>query len=188
MHEVDDWELVARAQAGDDGSFAALVKRYQKPVVHFCQRMVQSHQDAEDLAQETFVRLHRHLKRLQPAAKFSTLLFGIARNLTLNHLRNAKRRGCDASEPLDARPHKGKKADRPDAEARRREIEAVLAEGIALLSAEHREVLLLREMHGLDYESIAKVVKCRKGTVRSRLARAREQLRERLTELGGDLI
>jgi RNA polymerase sigma-70 factor (ECF subfamily) len=185
MNEMDDWELVARAQAGDMRAFADLVRRYQSPVVHFCQRMAGSLQDAEDLAQEAFVRLHRHLPHLQPRAKFATLLFGIARNLTLNHLRDARRAGRNLQEPLDNQPIALDEDTRPDQQARLREIEAMLLRGIEALSVEHREVLLLREMQGLDYESIAKITGCRAGTVKSRIARAREQLRVQLEALGG---
>mgnify|MGYP001012871027 CR=1 FL=1 len=85
MRDLDDWALIARAQSGNTEAFATLVRRYQTPVIHFCYRMVGSRQDAEDVAQEVFVRLHRYLARLAPQAKFSTVLFGMARNLTLNH-------------------------------------------------------------------------------------------------------
>jgi len=102
MSEVGDWDLVARARSGDTAAFAELVRRYQTPVIHFCLRMTGSIQDAEELAQDTFVRVHRYLARLTPRARFSTLLFGVARNLTLNFLRDAKRRGRGRTLPLDA--------------------------------------------------------------------------------------
>jgi len=188
MREVDDWELVALAQAGDDEAFVSLVRRYQRPVVHFCQRMTGSREDAEDCAQECFVRLHRNLRRLKPRAKFSTVVFGAARNLTLNYLRDAKRRGRGKHQPLDDIPLQADAATGPDRQARLGEIESMLAEGIEQLTPDHREVLVLRDLHGMDYDAIAKVVRCRKGTVKSRLARAREQLRLRLLELGGDAL
>ncbi len=188
MSQVDDWELVARAQAGDMGSFGDLVARYQTPITHFCLRMAGSKQDAEDLAQETFVRLYRHLHRVAPQAKFSTMLFGIARNLTLNHLRDSKRRGRGVTQPLEGQALAERASERPDEQARLAEIAAALEQGIAQLSEDHREVLVLREIQGMDYEGIAKVLKCRKGTVKSRLARAREQLRLRLMALGADLL
>ena len=188
MHQIDDWELVARTQAGEAGTFDELVRRYQQPVRHFCQRMVGSLQDAEDLAQGTFIRLHRHVGRLTPNAKFSTVLFGIARNLTLNFLRDSKRRGRGITQTIDSLPLVDHRATPPDQKARISEIEEALKNGIAQLSPDHREVLLLREIQGLDYESIAKIVGCRKGTVKSRIARAREQLRQRLLEMGADLL
>jgi len=185
MNGVDDWELVARAQRGDKAAFAALVDQYQTPLMHFCLRMVGSEMDAEELAQDAFVRVHRHLGQLKAEAKFSTLLFGIARNLTLNFLRDRNRRGRDKVQALDERPVRDE-ALRPDRAARLNEIDVALETAIAELNPEHREVLVLREMQGLDYETIARVCRCRKGTVRSRLSRAREQLRLRLAAMGGD--
>ena len=184
MSDADDWALVVRARDGDMAAFAALVRRYQGPVIHFCQRMCGSLPDAEDLAQEVFVRLYRHLGRLEPQARFSTVMFGIARNLALNHLRDSGRRGRGRTEALEGIALALPAADRPDALARVAETEALVAAGIEKLSEEHREVLLLRDVQGLDYEAIAGVVGCQKGTVKSRLSRAREQLRLVLTEMG----
>jgi RNA polymerase sigma-70 factor (ECF subfamily) len=188
MQPLDDWELVARAQQGDRQAFAELIRRYQDPVVHFCQRMVGPLQDAEDVAQEAFVRLHRHLPRLRPQAKFSTFLFGIARNLALNHLRDSKRHGREGRRSLDGLALADNAQAGPDRAAHLREIESLVTACLEELSAEHREVLLLRDLQNMDYESIAKVIRCRVGTVKSRIARAREQLRLRMLERGGDLL
>lgn len=189
---AEDWNLVAQAQNGDMEAFALLVRRYQVPLVHFVQRMVGSQQDAEDVAQEAFIRVYRYLDRLEPQAKFSTALFGIARNLTLNFLRDGKRRGRHATHSLtweNEREHWIEdEAHRPDREAQLHEIDRHIERAMAQLSPEHREVLILREFQGLDYSAIAQIVRCRKGTVKSRLARAREQLRLRMTEIGGDLL
>lgn len=192
MNEPSDWELVARARSGDDQAFGRLVRRYEQGVVAFCQRMVGSRGDAEDLAQDSFIRVYRYLARLRPDAKFSTALFGIARNLTLNYLRDTKRRGRGKTQSLtrdgaseepvcDARHS-------PDRLARVAEIETLIERALERVSPEHREVLVLRELNGLDYDAIAVVTQCRKGTVKSRLARAREQLRLQLLELGGDEV
>ncbi|HPA03028.1 MAG TPA: sigma-70 family RNA polymerase sigma factor [Candidatus Hydrogenedentes bacterium] len=189
MNAPSDWELVALARSGDDQAFGQLVRRHEQGLIAFCHRMAGSRDEAEDLAQDSFIRVYRHLSRLRPEAKFSTVLFGIARNLTLNYLRDTKRRGRgrtrsltrdDASEEPVCDP-----GHTPDSRARLREIETLLERALERLSPEHREVLVLRELNGLDYEAIATVTKCRTGTVRSRLARAREQLRIRLLELGG---
>jgi RNA polymerase sigma-70 factor (ECF subfamily) len=184
MSDADDWALVERARGGDMPAFAALVRRYQAPVIHFCQRMCGSLPDAEDLAQEAFVRLYRHLPRLQQKARFSTVMFGIARNLALNHLRDANRRGRGRVDALDDVSLSLPAHERPDALARTSEMEALVAAGIEKLSDEHREVLILRDVQGMDYDAIANVIQCQKGTVRSRLSRAREQLRLVLREMG----
>jgi len=185
MYERDDWELVACAQAGDQEAFAVLVRRHQLPVIRFCQRMTRSASDAEDLAQETFVRLHRHLRRLRPEAKFTTALFGIARNLTLNFLRGQKRREWLWRSPPPLLEKAAPLQSQPSEAARVSEIGAALEAGLGRLSPDHREVLLLREFEGLDYREIARVTGCRIGTVRSRLARAREQLRGEIETMGG---
>jgi RNA polymerase sigma-70 factor (ECF subfamily) len=188
MRELDDWALVNRAQSGNSDAFALLVRRYQGPIVHFCYRMAGSRQDAEDIAQEVFLRLYRHLGRLSPQAKFSTLLFGIARNLTLNHLRDSRRRGRDRTVPLDAQPDAESGYGRPSHEARLREIESQVAAAMAQLTPEHRMILHLREVEGLDYGDIGKILKCRNGTVKSRLARARDHLRRLIVDQGGELL
>lgn len=192
MSEHSDWDLVAQARDGDINAFTELVKRYERPVVHFCQRMILSREDAEDIAQESFVRVYRHLSRLQPSAKFSTVLFGIARNLTLNFIRDSGRRGRGITFSLTDENNQERPLEdeslRPDRAARISEIEQRLEEAMAMLSPKHREVLVLRELQGLDYKTIAEIVKCRKGTVKSRIARAREQLRQNLVLLGGEAL
>lgn len=191
MKDVADWDLVARACKGDPRAFEELIARYESPLVHFCMRMTGSREDAEDLAQETFVRVHRYLNRLTPDAKFSTAIFGMARNLTLNHLRDSKRRGRGKTSSLsDASGADIPVADpsaQSDASARRTEMQGLIERGLAMLSDEHREVIVLREVEGMDYEAIAAVLRCRKGTVKSRLARGRAQLRQHILDLGGEI-
>jgi RNA polymerase sigma-70 factor, ECF subfamily len=189
---IDDWRLVEQARAGNMTSFAKLVRRYQTPVVHFCGRMLGSVEDAEEVAQECFVRVYRHLDRLRPDAKFSTALFGIARNLTLNAIRDANRRGRGRTVSMTQADQTVRlvrdDTHRPDRRARLQEMDGMIQQALETLSPDHREVLLLRELQGLDYGAIAAITKCRTGTVKSRIARAREQLRLRLLELGGDML
>lgn len=192
MSDDADWNLVEQVRTGHSEAFRQLVLRYQTPLVHFCRRMTGSTDDAEDLAQESFIKLFRYLPRLRREAKFSTVLFGIARNLTLNHLRDAKRRGRGKTDSLTRLDQEelpvNDGSGRPDHAARCGEIEQALQDALAELSPEHREIVLLRELQGMDYDAIAAVVGCRNGTVKSRLARAREQLRLRLLERNGDLL
>ncbi|MCX5759267.1 MAG: sigma-70 family RNA polymerase sigma factor [Candidatus Hydrogenedentes bacterium] len=105
------------------------------------------------------------------------MLFGIARNLALNALRDARRRGQVIGPALDNEREVRCPGRRPDEMAQLNELDAMIRRGLEALSPAHREILVLREFNGLDYDAIAKVIRCRKGTVRSRLARAREQLR-----------
>lgn len=187
MSGAGDWDLVARAQQGDLDGFAELVRRYQEPVIHFCTRMVGSVQDAEEVAQDSFIRVYRHLDRLKPQAKFSTFLFGVARNLALNAVRDGRRRRSLQTDAFDTAGSVPDHRQRPDNAARLREVATAIERALRALSPEHREVLLLREMNGMDYETIAEITRCRIGTVKSRIARAREQLRLRMMDSRGDL-
>jgi len=191
MKDIADWDLVALARDGDVRAFEELIARYESPLVHFCMRMTGSREDAEDLAQETFIRVHRYLNRLKPDAKFSTAIFGMARNLTLNHLRDSKRRGRGKTMSLSAESGVEIPVTDPAAQsdyvARHAEMRGLIERGLAMLSDEHREVIVLREVEGMDYESIAGVLRCRKGTVKSRLARGRAQLRQHILDLGGEI-
>jgi RNA polymerase sigma-70 factor (ECF subfamily) len=184
MQVEDDWDCVARARDGDIDAFAEIVRRYELPLRRFCARMVASREEGEDLAQESFLRLHRYLHRLKPRAKFSTVLFGIARNLTLNHLRDEARRGRGKRDPIDEHTLTAPLSRKPDRQAVTNELAGLIEDALGQLRPEHREILLLREVEGLDYDAIAQVLRCRKGTVRSRLSRAREQLRTTLEAMG----
>lgn len=186
MTAVDDWDLARDAAAGDKDAFAALVNRYQKPVIRFCYRMAGSRADAEDVAQETFVNLYRSLGRLRREYAFSTVVFCYARNAMLNHLRGAGRRHRHLQAFQREQAGTASAAPRPDHRAQAADAAAMLEAGMAALPPEFREVFILREFQGVDYQGIADIVGCPVGTVRSRLARAREQLRAHLADVYGD--
>ncbi len=188
MDQYSDWELVRRARQGETAAFEALVRRYERPVIHFCLRMVQSREDAEDIAQESFVRVYRSLGRLRPKAQFATFLFTVVRNYTLNYLRNGRKHTGPGRQPLEDDTARAAAHEGPLQQAQAGEAAALLDQALERLTPEHREVLVLRELQGMDYATIAKVAGCRIGTVKSRLARAREQLRDKLVELGGGAI
>ena len=192
MSDDSDWDLVAQARDGDMDAFAALVRRYEAPLIHFCARMTGSLEDAQDLAQDSFIRVYRYLDRLRPDAKFSTVLFGLARNLTLNFLRDSGRRGrgniVSLTRDDDTEQHIVDDGARPDESARLGEIGRTIEKALDMISDEHREVIVLREIQGMDYETIGETIDCPPGTVKSRIARAREQLRLRVIELGGELL
>jgi RNA polymerase sigma-70 factor (ECF subfamily) len=170
--ELDDVTL-ARAQRGDDDAFRALVARYQQPVFAYLHRMLgrTDAQEVEDLAQESFVRVHRGLARFAPAgsARLSTWILTIATRVALNHLRRRRPRAGALPEDLPE----------PRAEAA---IALVVREALARMTPDHRAILLLREIHGLEYQEISQALGIDAGTVRSRLSRAREALRAALSE------
>ena len=163
-------------------AFTQIVRRYQKPIVRFCFRMTGSQSDAEDVAQESFVRLYKALGRLRPDNPFSTVLFSIARNTALNHIRSAGRhqRRIEAYK----QDYTENTSVQPDRRAQAGDIAAALETALETLPMEYKEVLVLREYHGFDYQHIAAILACPIGTVRSRLARAREQVRQQLMTYG----
>lgn len=173
--EPSDHEHAARAREGDAGAFAELVRRHQDAVFRFVLRMVGTRDEALDLTQDAFVRAWQALPQWQPEAQFRTWLFRIASNAALDALR---RRRVVAFEPLDETWQVA--AGEPDPEERLalKQRVAALGAGLAKLSAEHREILLLREVESMAYEEIGAVLGLSEGTVKSRLARARAALLE----------
>ncbi len=167
-----------RLRAGDAPAFEELVMTYQHRVFGVALRMLGNRAEAEDVAQEAFVRAHRALGAFRGDAKLSTWLYAITSRLCLNRLASGERRMARQGEHAllrlsDAGP-------RPDAALERRELETALGRAIAELPEDRRIVVVLRDLEGLSYEEIAQVLELELGTVRSRLHRARAELKEKL--------
>jgi RNA polymerase sigma-70 factor, ECF subfamily len=181
-----DEVTLRRAQRGDPAALRTLVERHHRAVWALAVRMLAGSplgHRAEDVVQETFVRVHRALPGFDPAgpARLSTWILTIASRLVLNELRTAPR--ARASLPID---HAVELAggDDPARLAEARQRAAVVAREVAALPDAARAVVVLREYHDLDYEEIARVLDVEIGTVKSRLSRARAQLRQRLRAAG----
>jgi RNA polymerase sigma-70 factor (ECF subfamily) len=181
--EIDELSL-ARAQRGDRAAQSALVDRYQRPVFALLSRMIGRDRAAvEDLAQETFLRALRALPRFsaQGPARLSTWILTISTRLALDHLRRRAPRPDDVSDAggLPA------VLPWPDQDVHRRAVAAALTDAVAALAPPFRAAFLLREVHGLSYEEIARALEIDGGTVKSRLSRARAALQEALAEMHG---
>ena len=182
---TDDSALVAAHLDGDPRAFGELVTRFQTRLLNFVYRMIGDRERAEDLVQEAFVRVHRHLHRFDRSRKFSTWIYTIASNLAKNELRNRSRSPLvlyesarAASEP-DQRPVEFEDpASRPDDLFARRHLKDLVDRTVAGLSPHHRVVFVLRELEGRSYEEIAEITSCNLGTVKSRLNRARHAFAE----------
>jgi RNA polymerase sigma-70 factor, ECF subfamily len=185
----DDAAAVARLQAGDEGAFEELVSRREREIYNLAYRMLGRREDALDAVQETFLRVFRALPRFRGEASFRTWVFGIALNVCRNHLASAHARaerhgrsvaagGGESDGPGDE--VLTDRAPDPERSAWGGELRRALERALATLSPEHREILLLREMQGMEYGELATVLGCRAGTVKSRLARARAALRAAL--------
>ena len=163
------------------------MQRYQQRVVNVARALVHNVDDAVELGQETFIRAFQNLRGFEGRSSFSTWLYRIASNLAIDWRRRETRypiaRGEDAENELRRIPSKQGDSFR---EAARDEVSRKVREALKELTAEHREVILLREMEGLSYEEISEILGCPKGTVMSRLHYARSHLRGLLKDLEAD--
>ena len=176
-----DADLVTWSKTGDLEAFGELVRRYQKPVFRIVLRMVRSPDDADDLTQDTFVRAHRGLKTFKDEYDFHPWLYRIAVNQAINFLNKRKRQAAaDIDEVPEADIRTGPEPESPLQSASRQELLTRLELALDKLPEEQRTVFLLRVQEGLSYEEIAETMETPKGTVMSRLARARMALRKHL--------
>lgn len=173
--------LIEAHLAGDPQAFARIVARYQVRLLNFVYRMIGDRERAEDLVQEAFLRVHRHLDRFDRTRKFSTWVYTIASNLAKNELRNRSRSPLISFEQARPRTEEDSRtvdfedpANRPDDLYERRQLKQLVEETVSRLNTHHREVFVLRELEGKSYEEIADIVHCNLGTVKSRLNRARQ--------------
>ena len=184
---VSDRELVAIAIGGFDGSFEELVRRYQRPISAYVYRMVGNYESALDLTQEIFIKVYNSLNRYRAEFKFSTWIYKIAHNAAVDHLRRSATReqslvvgpeGDSFDLPLEsARLSPEQESERKE---RRGEIEAV----VRSLPANYRELIILRHSQDLSYEEIVEVTGLPLGTVKNRLFRAREMMRQQFVDKG----
>ncbi len=184
-----DGELVERARQGDREAFRALVERYQRKVAALALGMLRNREDALDIVQDTFTKAYQSLERFKGDSSFYTWIYRIGVNLCIDHQRRESRYvqvGNDddeTGEELTPPSPEDLERDQPFEDARSTELGAHLVEAIKELTPEHRAVILLREVDGLSYEEISRVLDCPKGTVMSRLHYARRHLQARLRGL-----
>ncbi len=182
VETVSDRELVARCRAGDEAAFAELVTRHQQRALNVAYQLLRNHEDAVEVAQDAFVNIDRHMAEFRGDCEFTTWLHQIVVNLARNKLRWWQRRGQQAMVPLDD-PHRPEwlaAGDPPDTLAGQTEFVERLGQELGRLPRKFREVLVLRNVEELSYEEIAVALRCSVGTVKSRIARAREELRRRM--------
>jgi RNA polymerase sigma-70 factor (ECF subfamily) len=187
--DSEDLELLQRARSGDRAAFNRLIRKYQTRVYNFCFRMVRDVEDAEELTQDVFVKLFANLKRFRAEAKFSTWLFQIAKNLSLNKLQYLKRRKHYAHTSLDEPKRSldeelgsdlADDADDAEAQVTGHETRQLIHDKIDDLREEYRIPLILRDIEGLSYDEIAKAMNLAEGTVKSRIHKARLELKNSL--------
>ena len=190
MPELDD-ELMERYQKGDENAFTLLVRRHQQPLINFIARFINDRDSAEDLAQETFIRIFKAANRYKSeGAHFKTWMYHIASNLCKNELRNRSRRDRDRvdnvvdsedGDPIDLIANTPANPElQPEIALERKELRCAIQKAIAELPERYRLPLVLRDLQGLSYEEISEVLELRSGTTKSRINRARLMLKEKL--------
>jgi RNA polymerase sigma-70 factor (ECF subfamily) len=187
LSAVNDRELVAIAVSGIDGSFEELVRRYQRPISAYVYRMVGNYDSALDLTQEIFIKVYNSLKRYRSEFKFSTWIYKIAHNAAVDHLR----RNATREQSLVV-GHEGDTFDlpiesarlTPEQESEQRERRVEIESVVRTLPANYRELIILRHSQDLSYEEIVEVTGLPLGTVKNRLFRAREMMRQQFVDRG----
>jgi RNA polymerase sigma-70 factor, ECF subfamily len=182
-----DAALMLRVKQGDTAAFTELVEKYKQPVINLIYRTLRDATEAEDLAQNVFVQVYKSADRYRIAAKFSTWLFTIARNLCLNEIRRRSRHpadSIDATHPdQDDQPlqqFEDKKTFAPPDKLLQSELEQKIDEALAELPENQRTALLLCRQDELSYEEIAEILGCSLSATKSLIHRGRETLKEKL--------
>jgi RNA polymerase sigma-70 factor (ECF subfamily) len=192
LPNLPDADVVALAQRGRDDAFRELIRRYERPVFSLVFRMVRDRELAEDLAQDTFIKVLNHIDRYRPEFKLSSWLFKIANNVAIDHLR---RRQLDTIS-MDGSPHAAS-AEAIEStsfdvavpqesaleEMEAKELGSAIEQAIARLRPEYRSCIMLRHVEGRSYEEIAATLDLPLGTVKTYIHRARHELRKALEHL-----
>ncbi len=189
--EASDRELVARCRAGNETAFDDLVLRHQQRAFNVAFQVLHDHEDATEVAQDAFVRIYRSIGDFRGECEFTTWLHQIVVNLARNKHRWWRRRGRQASVSLDSTVETADgevpvqiadNTDAPDVQAAKAEFAKLLSLRMRELPHKFREVLVLRNVDNMSYEEIAEFLDCSVGTIKSRIARAREALRKSLKD------
>ena len=187
LSAASDRELVAIAVTGFDNSFEELVRRYQRPISAYVYRMVGNYESALDLTQEIFIKVYNSLSRYRAEFKFSTWIYKIAHNAAVDHLRRSSTReqslvagteGDSFDLPIES------SSLTPEQESERKERRGEIESVVRALPANYRELVILRHSQDLSYEEIVEVTGLPLGTVKNRLFRAREMMRQQFVDKG----
>jgi RNA polymerase sigma-70 factor (ECF subfamily) len=188
--EADDHDLVEACKAGDRQAFQALYQRYERKVYAVAYGFLRNPEDALDVAQEAFIKVHRYLPNFEGQSSFYTWLYRIVANLCIDHLRRAgRKRDVEFDDRLR---HDGDQdaasslpisnLGDPSEAVRNKEILTAVEDSLTHLSDKHRAVIIMRELQGLSYSDMAKAMNCSKGTIMSRLFHARRNMQKLLKE------
>lgn len=183
---ISDEDLIEKFQRGDIYAYELIVKRYKDQLLNFVYRFLGNHEEAEDVVQETFLRVYRNRHAYQRVAKFSTWIYTIAGNLARTELRRRNRRRIFSLSSMGVEDKEYEISDEfssPEKHTNTVLSEEIIQKEINKLSPKFREVIILRDIQELSYEEISKIIRVPIGTVKSRVNRARLRLQSRLKHL-----
>lgn len=183
--EILEKELIKKSQNGNVESFEELISNYQKKVFNIAFGMMHNQDDAYDISQEVFIRVFKSIKKFKGQSSFSTWLYRITTNACLDELRKRKNNKNIISIDQEIQLEEGEvfrqiedNGPTPELIVERNELKEIVRDAISQLSNEHKEVIILRDIHGFSYDDIAEIIKCPQGTVKSRINRARSMLKD----------
>jgi RNA polymerase sigma-70 factor (ECF subfamily) len=189
---TDDLTLVKRVRTGDDRAFRVLVERYQRKVYAVALGMLKDREEAMDVSQEAFVKVHKYLDHFKGDSSFYTWLYRITVNICIDVIRRkggTQRQAVEFDESVDMDLSEARigalgsrLGTKPQKSALRRELAEKIEEALQTLPEKHRAILLLRELEGMSYEDLARTLDIPKGTVMSRLFHARAKMQKILSE------
>jgi RNA polymerase sigma-70 factor, ECF subfamily len=187
VRDFSDAELIVKAIGGREEGFEELVRRYQRPIVGYIYRMLSDYDASLDVSQEVFIKVYKSLDKYSSEYKFSTWLYRIAHNATIDHIR----RNSQNLQSLETESEDGayqmqleSSAPTPEQNQERREWKSEIESVVKCLPSAYRELIVLRHNQELSYDEIAEVTNLPLGTVKNRLFRAREMMREIFIERG----
>lgn len=181
---MDEGWLIKQAQKGDNKAFELLIDEHFKKIYNIAYRLSGNEADASDMTQEVLIKIFRHIGTFNGNSKFSTWVYRVATNTCLDELKKIRRRNAYS---LDAEIDTGDsevavqvrdESSSPDIAAEQKELSATVGKAIKRLSPDHSAVVILRDIQGMSYEEVAKILNCSVGTVKSRLNRGRAQLKK----------
>ncbi len=178
--------LIDHLREGDETALAPLVEKYKRMVHRLAMQITKNHEDANDVMQETFIKVYQSIHTFRQEATFETWVYRIAVNEALNYVKRRKRRRESSLETTDESEYnpeirrKAEEANDPEIQAQQAELRHWVTKAVNSLSLKHRIVVILHELEGLTHAEIASILNCSEGTVRSRLHYARKQLRSLL--------
>lgn len=185
MSRAEELELIRLCRKGEQNACRSLVERYQDSLYNYCFRILKDPSEAEEIAQECFVRTLTRLDRYKESYPFASWLFRIAHNLCIDHIRKRKRIAYSLDAGIEGEegswhPEPASRNPSPQEDTIQQETNELLNQAIAELPEQYRSILLLRHQEDLSYQEISSILKLPLGTVKIRIHRARERLKRRL--------